>query len=109
MASAKQGAAEVRESIEAKGSEDEKDIPMGDADAPADAEIAVVEDDNTREDADEDAEADDDADGDEDMEDADPDADADGEPDDGSSSQGLKGVLNLIEKISQYLCSYKEE
>jgi chromatin structure-remodeling complex subunit RSC1/2 len=80
-----ENASEVRESIEAKG--DDEDIEMEDAPAaPTDADAKDDEDD-----------ADVDADG---------DADDDGSPNTDRESQDM---ASLIESTSQYLCSYEEE
>jgi len=101
-------APEVRESIEAKGSDrsDEEDAEMEDAGAeidvaggPArDADVAVAED----MDVDAEAEAEADADG-----EADPDIDGDAEQQ--ARSDETKNLLALIEATSQYLCNYKEK
>ena len=77
---------EVRDSIEAKGANDE-DVEMEDAGDQMDI----------------DADADADAEGEE---------DAEGEPDDGEpsrSSSDPKNLLQVIDNTSQYLCNYTEE
>ena len=78
---------EVRESIEAKGSDrSDDDVDMEDADAHAEIDVAV---------------------GDDEMEvDAEGELDADQQP---SRSDDTKNLVGLIETTSQYLCGYNEE
>ena len=79
---------EVRDSIEAKGTNDE-DVDMEDAENQMDVDA--------------DADADADAEGEE---------DADGEPDDAAPSRSSKGprdLVQVIENTSNYLCNYTEE
>lgn len=85
---------EVRDSIEAKGTNDE-DVDMEDAENQMDV------------DADADADADVDADA-----DAEGEEDADGEPDDvvpSRSSKDPRDLVQIIESTSNYLCNFTEE
>jgi len=94
-----ESASEVRESIEAKGSEDDQDVDMDDADAADSAEIDVAV-------ADRDADGDDDADADGEV---DPDADHAGGKDAVQHGREGRDLLSLIESTSHYLCNFEEK